>query len=371
VIALIGLNLTGAVATRSFRPIDPSSEGGGSDFGRGHSFFLSDGSIYVVRTDFSISASQRFMVRILYRRLPPTTPQIWAPVLASVAITILVITVLIGSPARRGQRPSSSRSQETSARQHPFRSMVRWMAIGCALIALMIAGAAYRPPPYPSDEEIRSKLIDLSDVTIDNEGDVYYVLANGFVQGPILRRHNSHGAMRGPVLRQDNSRGDIAKPDLYVPKNGTEKTSRLRVASGLADRGSLAKKREVISIPFLIRSEVDLRPIKTVVFKEDGSILGYDEFPSDPKSIPHGSIPPSRALWQRWFPVLFEWTPGPLPSQPFVIRDRVRSALEMRSPILASAAIAILTLVVLRRRARSQWIGSVSTATTSPCQSLP
>ncbi len=309
-IALIGLNLAGAVVTSRFYPIEQIWVGA-DDYGRGAPWFHSDGSIDVRRT--TPGTSQKPMVRILYRRPPLTTPQIWAPVLACAAITALAVAVPIGFPATR--RPTRSPCDGVEALPHQrVRSGRRWLAIGPALIVLNFAGAAYRPRPDRGDVNIKKRLITLLDVAIDTEGDIYCLLLDG--------------TLRGPILRRDNSRGDIPEPYSHVQRPGKS-----------------------IS-----------RPLRTIVFKEDGRILGYEGFPLNPDSIPRGLTAQLRAPWQRWFPVPFEWTPGPMTSRPYVIRDRLRSPLEMWSPILASAAMTILVFVLLWRQARRRRIDSASAA---------
>lgn len=317
-IAVIGLNLAGAVTTSRYYPIEPISVGV-DDYGRGAPWFVSDGSIHVHRT---VSRKGKPMVRVLYRRLPLTTTQIWSPALACASITVLAITVSSRFPAQYGQVRPSSRGRGTWLRHRRARSVIRWMAIVSALIGLTFAGAAYRPPPDHLDEDIARKLSDITDIAIDIEGGTYYVGGGG------------SGTIRGPMLCRDGARCDITEPDPNIQRPG-----------------------KVLS-----------RPIRTIVFKEDGRILGYEVFPPDldPTSSPHSFRPPSRRSLQRWFPVPFEWAPGPMPSRSYVIRDQLRSPLEMRSPILASAATCILVLVLLWREARSQRTVSSSAADTYP-----
>lgn len=319
-VGLIGLNVGGAV-TASKGPRAEPIRVGGDDHGLEGIWFLSDGSIYSTRAD---GTGEKSVVRILYRRLPPTTLQIWSPLLATVAISILAIAVPIGFSARHQRGRLSSHDRAALSRIDPVRGLVRWVVIGAGLIALNFAGAAYRPPPDRFDTEIYKKLIH-PDIIVVDAGCVWNKIPSRDIldsSGRVWKRVPER-YIRVFDLHRDESPGRAAGPEVAIPGPGTG-------CSG---------------------------PIETVLFREDGSIVGYEGFPLDPASRPRRLRPPGRSLLQRWFPVPFEWGPGPMASPPYLIRPPLRSPLVMWDPTIGSASITLIVLAILWRRACGRHAG--------------
>ncbi len=406
-VALIGSNLAAVVAAWRYYPVETTPVGG-EDYGSGAKWLLSDGSIHVHQR-LDQRTGPRPMVRILYRRLPPTAIQIWSPVLAAAAITILVISVPIGFPARRRD---SSHTRETGSRTGRVRAVFRWVIIGLALITLNLAGAAYRPPAYPNDQEVWKKLTSVLDIIIDDKGDVYDMALPGkFRFPPLLRRDGALLAPADAVPASPRRRGwrefDLRlmswKDGSGLPNSGKDlvvvgtdyddrllirifdqeghritDTDETKLPPAQAQLISTLKQQLQGWLRSHVMTDVDewrilglvasivgqtlwgrpgaiySGPIRTIHFKEDGSILGYEGFPLEQASHPRGLTPPQRLPWQLWFPVPFEWDPGPMASPPYVIRRPLRSPLTMWSPLIGSVSITLGVLAVLWQQARSR-----------------
>ncbi len=123
-VAVVALNLVAALATASYypRPRPPLPLGFGN--GRGLTSYHVDRSVWYSRgnaeTGYQLARVER----------PPTRPgllRIWSPVIASVAVSLLVM-ILATWPAGPSRRPR-----------------LRWAALGAVLIALNVAGFAYWP----------------------------------------------------------------------------------------------------------------------------------------------------------------------------------------------------------------------------------
>jgi hypothetical protein len=129
VVGLTALNLGGAVASwRSDVPVQASedlvSDGRSTIVRDGNGQrFLSEGDF---ETGFRLS-------RVLREPPPPTRLQVWAPLVASVSFTVLILAVR--------WRPSAARP----------RHALRWIAIGAALTGVNLAAAVYRPFVDPTE----------------------------------------------------------------------------------------------------------------------------------------------------------------------------------------------------------------------------
>lgn len=126
-VALVALNLAAALATSKYYPRPPQLSFGYGG-GQGSIWYLSDGSVQLG------SGNAEFQLEhIVWRLLPPTLLQIWSPVIAAAAITILVL-VLGSGPPISGQRTFSG------------KLLGRWAVIALALVGLNLAAAVYGPP---------------------------------------------------------------------------------------------------------------------------------------------------------------------------------------------------------------------------------
>ncbi|MBX6314881.1 MAG: hypothetical protein IRY99_18485 [Isosphaeraceae bacterium] len=105
-VALVGLNLAGAIATSKYYPRPPYLSVGYGN-GRGFIYYKADGTIL----QGSGNAETGYRLTRVIRRPPrPSLLQIWSPVLASVAITlgVLVVAVRYVASASREVRDTST-----------------------------------------------------------------------------------------------------------------------------------------------------------------------------------------------------------------------------------------------------------------------
>jgi hypothetical protein len=223
-VALVALNLAGVVATSKFYPRREIQTGGHGN-GRGFENYKADSSIEIGSGNAETGYRLERVVRCLP---PPSLLQVWSPVVACAAFTLLVPVV----PGRRVFR-GTSRTLRSRA-----MAAARWTTILAALIAMNVACFVYRPLP-----------------------------------------------------------GDTIPEWSLLHRNW------------LALRKETGGERDVL--------ESDIR---TFVYKDDGSILGY------------------------------EGRPGQMVSRPIVLKPPTWSALTMRSPVLLSGTITIVVVVYMSRR---------------------
>ncbi len=306
--ALIGLNLAGWVATSRYYPFEQIVAFGHGD-GRGMWWYHTDGTV-TIRRPFASGATEEKVVRIIYHRLAMSRLHAWAPFYGSIALTLLVISILIGHPyPTRPDLPDDRIPDPPSRRaRDSARSAARWLLIGISSSVLILAGLAYRPlPNRGADQEIRRPLQLPSDIVLDSDGELRRVEASGSV---------AYGESGYSLHR-------------FTTRNRTEAGWPSPSPEGFRTHS---------------------RPLRTIVYKEDGRVLGYEELPLDRSVVPTSLTSPQwRSAGQRWFPVLFEWDPGPFPSRPIVLREPLRSPLEVWWPIVSSAGVILLAIVAPRR----------------------
>lgn len=312
-IALIGLNLAGWVATSRYYPFEQIIAFGHGD-GRGLWRYYSDGTVTVRRAS-APRAAEREVVRIIYPRLVMSRLHAWAPFYGSIALSLLVISILVGDPSqirldRRDGLISGSQARCSGGRA---RTAARWLLVAIGAPLLIVAGLAYRPlPERGADREIRRPLLSFSDIVLDSDGELRRVEAGGSV---------AYGESEYSLHH-------------FTTRNRTEAGWPSPSPEGFRTHS---------------------RPLRTIVQKEDGCVLGYEELPLDRSVVPTSLTSPQwRSPWQLWFPVLFEWDPGPFPSRPIVLQESLRSPLEVWWPIVSSLSVVLLAIVARRRVQR--WV---------------
>ena len=189
-------------------------------------------------------------------RLPMRTSPvaIWAPVIASVSITLLTLVVLTG-PRRR---PGVIDSAHPAERRTPTR-LLRRATTAAALIGLNGAAAVHGPFPEPGYEEPCPKLFDDPAAIPDIQGD--RLIRNR--DGRLMKRPADGGAER-PVTAADYP------PPLH------EYDARTRVND-------------------------------TIVYNSDGSVVDYAGNPGWLERLisrPRVIKPPTRSLLEVWWPVI-------------------------------------------------------------------
>jgi hypothetical protein len=265
-VGLVGLNLAGAVLTSNFYPRNPIRVG-----------VESFGATAVVRDASGLtSIYQRVpaagyrLIEVIREPLPPTLLRIWSPLIASTAITLLVLVV---PPARLASRTTTTISN--AGGDSPIRPNLRWRvarvaAIVAALFGLNLAGVVSRAPPVRSD------------IALD------YPNLFGGVPSALVFRTDSQTVVRLPV-----DWSDLPGPPAY----------------GERDRSGGYRISE-----------------ETIDYKTNGSIVAYG-----------GS-------------------PGQMPFRSHVIRPPMRSLLEIWSPVVTSASITLLVLASLYGYVRGETV---------------
>ena len=336
-VALVALNLTGAIATFKYchGPQTPELGGFGGDAPRQ---VAEDGFIW----EYGWPNTQTLRSELVYVMrvpLPPTLLRIWSPVMASASITLLVLIVWLWDwgALRRGMARDTGRAAYTRPRRlwlTPRWSVIvipmsneefqmfcwlwlaaRWMVvIIVAPIALNLAAAVSRPTPDGYKVQLAMTGLLPSPHAPDHVLDYRDLFAgtprllNVGIDGGIVHR-----------LRMDVPGEDV-----------------LRVIGG-HPAPMAASHEETPRVP--ARGEDAMVAFAEVQRSSDaGSAIG--EATIDYRS--DGGI------------VAYAGRPGKMLSHPRWLRPPSFSFLEMRWPVVASASITVLVLVLLWRRARRQ-----------------
>lgn len=249
ILALIALCLANAMATWKFYPLRITIWHG-NDRGLGSTKFGAEG---VIEWGLGDSKMGYRLVRVVKTVPPLSRLKIWSPVIASTALIILFLVV----PIRR--RPSGIAPSLRS----PAKVALSWTTIVCALIVLDVACFMYPLPPYdfvPVGRVLRHPLndpgypkasIDIGPFGVETVRELY------------------------PLRRENTRKLDSPPEDPNTP---------------LGDEGFL---------------KYDLR---TIVYNEDGSIVGYEGKPGETKSRPILLYPPVRSALTMWSPFLLGLT---------------------------------------------------------------
>jgi hypothetical protein len=194
-VALVAFNLAAAIATWNGRSEEPpQTVGRGPRVGP----FCESNASRRIRLDFGMLATGERLVRIVTRPLPPNPAEVWAPVIASLSITLLAFVVPLGSPGVR--RPSTASIVDCGrhARLSRLWRVARWLAIATALIGLNFAGAVYRPLRGPGELRPSPYLFFDSATFLDEHGD--FLLQH---PGGRLFITKSDGGCERPALPDD------------------------------------------------------------------------------------------------------------------------------------------------------------------------
>ncbi len=246
-VALIALNLAAAIT--SWRWYLDSLAQPGEEQDRLGSWAVAPGgpvdAIHVVVAR-SVKTGEH-LERVVWPVPPPNLLQIFSPVIASVSITLLVLTVPWASPAPRSHRaPSATGSTEESS---PSRhGAVRLAMIVAALIGLNVASAVYRPLPDPDRNRPDTRGFPQYFLSIDAKYQASFLSEKG--QFVIVW-----------------SNGTTARPQ---------------------------------------HNDVEGHVLETIVYRPDGAIVYYEGSPGLFRRLftwPHVIREPSRTMLEMWWPV--------------------------------------------------------------------
>lgn len=239
-VVLVGLNLQGAIITSRHFPREVIVGPYGEGFGRTRSYTDSTGNRVIsklVPKGHPIELRDpvvEWVVRIERRPAPPTLIEIWAPVIGSVSLTLLVVLVPWRSLWTRRREVAMSGDPPHPRRWRRALCAGRWAVVGLAVVGLIVAGAKFRAPPTPQD-----------------------VWRLGYQLPDILR----------------NTIDQLNRNRVPIP-----------ASEGLYTTSSFV--------------------YGTIVYRLDGSILGYEGTPGDLRSRPRMIRQPTRSLLEIWWPVV-------------------------------------------------------------------
>jgi hypothetical protein len=379
-VALVGLNLAGAMATSRYyprrqpRPIGPiigSNRGYTAHYSDSSRVFVDDG-----RGGFRLLRIER------HSPPPPSLLQIWSPVIASASITLLILIAW--------------RAIERAIRRLRARFTLRSMIIAVFLVALNIAGIIATLSGYPrkplaggSDRFGPAKVVrDANGIT-----SIYAKAAGtGYRLAEVLREPMPPTLLQvwSPALASASITllvllvpwAPPASPRRNTPSQGDgDQPARLTRARLVARRVTIAVSliglnvAGAVSRPPPDRSELPLNyrdlfggTPRTLIVTMDGSIVQRR-----PVDGPDVVSPPDDGDEDRVSEgtidyrmdgsiVAYAGRPGQMPSHTSVIRAPTRTLVEVWSTVITSASITLLVLALLCRQVWQQPTDLVSSS---------
>jgi hypothetical protein len=249
-VALVALNLAGAIAVSKTRPREFVVEPHAS-FGR---TWVRDFPEDALRCFFMQHGRTMEVKRALQEPANETLLQTSSPVIASSSITLLVLGLSLSNPLARLGGATSKVDETSSTRPSAWRQVMCWALIAIALLGLNFAATCYLPPLEPSEADLARHYF---------QGGFYLIKAGG---GFGLQRPSSEH------LIFSSSR--VPGPDQTLSPLGVRNAE----SHGIK--------------------------VATVVLRTDGSILGYDGRPGDVTSRSIVLRRPLRSLPKMWWPLI-------------------------------------------------------------------
>lgn len=137
-VALIGINVAGAIATSRYFPRDRIHGGSIGERGMLTSYGL-DGSISTYRiVENTSQPDSEQLIKVVRRPPPPTLLVAWSPVIASVSLSVLIFAV---SMVHRAVGAQGAGNRDLSVRRTPMWLVGLWTTIVLALGGINLAGA--------------------------------------------------------------------------------------------------------------------------------------------------------------------------------------------------------------------------------------
>lgn len=290
-VALIGLNLAGAMATAKHYPkwsrqgressarphpqvfknwgVILTKEGRGLTQGRSFIFSYHSGKTEIGRGRYG-TGRQR-IERIVLRPPPPNILQIWSPLVASTSLTILVLVVPWERRALSRWAAQPDGTVPSPARRPCLWAAVKWLMIFAALAGLNLAAALYRGTPDPPDDELDSPIQSSADLLIKPDGAIEIRPLGKHMMMKPDGRYESRAFSGRLVVKADG------RAESRPPLDGWA------LPAGYGVGG---------------------RILGTIVYRPDGSVVGYEGEPLRMQSRPHLIRPPMRSFIEMWWPVL-------------------------------------------------------------------
>jgi len=252
IVALTALNLSAVVCVWRTRPREAvwnssMSTGGVS---------IRDFPLYGLKCRFAPAGGHTAEVtRVLREPLPSTLPEIWAPVIGSTSITLLVLALFFAGPVRLQTAARSGAEGVSVPRSSEWLRVATYGTIAVALVGLNFAAAVYSPPLSAAPSELARHYFKGGSYLIRPDGDFAFVRPG---QDLVFIRQREVG---------------MAQPG----------------------RGSAPPTATSGSVPIKVR---------TIVVGGDGSVLGYAGRPGEESPDPMVLRGPSRSLLTTWCPVI-------------------------------------------------------------------
>lgn len=228
---------------------------------------------------------QKAIRRIVFGHPPATMFQIWSPLISSVLLTILVLVVPRGHPGRQRRVIDPAGDSLSPVQPRRSRLVARRLSAVLLLVGLNVMAALYRRVPDPYDDRLETLLRSTADVFVKADGGIEPRPWGSFL---VIKPDGYHGGVVFGGRREITLDGTVFSYD---------------------DHGVRVRYVDDRS-----------RALGTILYKPDGSIVGYEGKPGEMRAPPH------------------------------VIRPPLRSSLEMSWPVMASASITLLVLCILWRQ---------------------
>ena len=291
-VALVGLNLAGGIATanlhrgwvdhsrgwswwrwdegsRTWSDIE-SKEGRGLK--RGWSAPEENEYIFAynnqtIEIGLGYGTPRQVIKRIVLAPSTPTTLQICSPLIASVLLTILVLVV---PQTRSGlQRCGAVPVGDLQSTVRP-RLVGRRLMIVSALVGLNLVAARHRRAPDPYDDRMETPIRSTADLLVKPDGAIVPRPVGGYFL--VVKPDGFHGLKNFGGKLKSYADGTIVAYDEHGVRVSYE-----------YDHG---------------------RTLGTIVYRPDGSIVGYEGRPGEMQGPSHVIRPPLRSFLEMWWPVV-------------------------------------------------------------------
>ena len=252
VMALVAWNLAAAICVLRTHPREPLADFHASTSGD----WIMDFAVYGLRCRFArTTGGPREVALVLREPLPPTLPEVWAPIIAGASITFLVLALSLAGPVRLRRVVNYAAEDGPVPPPSEWRQVVAWGTVAIALAGLNFAAIAYSPPLSSSDTRLARRYF---------EGGSYLGRADGTFA--FIRPYRD-------LIITSPREGGLAQPS---PD----------------------------SVPSTDISADDGIKVTTICVENDGSVLGYTGRSGVETSNPIVLRGPSRCLLMMWSPVI-------------------------------------------------------------------
>ncbi len=243
-VALVGLNLAGAIATWRYYARSPAHAGSpGVRVGSGLEWPIATGPDGAVHMPVASLKTGECLEQVVWLVPAPSFLQKMSPVIASLSITLLALALPWSSAGSRNHFVPTGAGGRAESPLLSRRGATRWVIIGVSLFGLNLAGAVFRPLPDSAIEASdQSRIPPMAhDVLVRQEGGRF-------------------------VIHWSNCRETRPEP-----------------------------------------GDVDGHIVETVIFKPNGAVVAYEGSPGLLRRLltwPRVVREPTRSLLEMWWPAL-------------------------------------------------------------------